>query len=391
MFDIKGKYTSARIFIDDVEPELLQQLNRVVNNPAFDKPIFIMPDTHVGKGCVIGFATLLGSKVVPNVIGVDIGCGVYAVKIQGIEFFSLSEIDTSIRQIVPFGNKVHNEILINMKQDFPWEALNHAVEELSFELNHFRKDIVPFEVIPPNYDFSYFQDLCKRINIDESYAVKSVGTLGGGNHFIEIGKDSKQNNWLTIHSGSRNLGLKVCHYWQPKNSELGYLEGKELIGYFFDMLFAQEYARFNRYKMMSNIINIMDLYPSQWIESVHNCIDFMDLVIRKGAIRSDLGQDILIPLNMRDGTLLCKGKGNLEWLSTAPHGAGRIMSRGQAKKTLTVEEFEKDMNGIYSTSVGNSTLDESPRVYKDSKMIEELIKPTVEVIDKIIPILNMKA
>lgn len=265
------------------------------------------------------------------------------------------------------------------------------------------------------------------------YLSAQLGTLGGGNHFIEIGKDLEGSLWVTVHSGSRNFGKKVCEHWQKKAKEnlcpkfdkedeikkikatlpksewhnairglrapdveyaskgMEYLENEDIDGYLFDMKLAQEFASLNRKVMLDRISNIMDTSIEKKIESVHNYIDLEDRIIRKGAIRSYKGENCVIPFNMKDGILVCEGKSNEEWNCSAPHGAGRVLSRSQAKKMLDIDIFKDEMNGIFSTSVNENTIDESPMAYKNSSIIEEAIEPTVTVINRIKPIHNLKA
>ena len=272
-------------------------------------------------------------------------------------------------------------------------------------------------------------------NVDFDYVVRSLGSLGSGNHFCEVGRSQNTDDiWITIHSGSRHLGKKVCEYWQKiasnkkvfgfgetreviksikdfspkgewdrriksfynelkkiKPSPLDFLEGKEKDGYIEDMKFCQDYASMNRLIIMKDVMTILNIHQEKdEIESVHNYIDFKDNIIRKGAIRSYIGERMIIPFNMRDGILICEGKSNPDWNFSAPHGAGRVYSRSKAKAELSLEKFSKDMEGIFSTSVCNGTIDESPDAYKDSKIIEQAIEPTAKILDRIIPIHNMK-
>jgi RNA-splicing ligase RtcB len=280
----------------------------------------------------------------------------------------------------------------------------------------------------PDYSEKWFKTKCKQIGMDYNKAINSAGTLGGGNHFLEIGSyDDK--SCVTIHSGSRNLGKRICDYWQEQaekykyqdkvkkliqeavtqeqkkelqnkikeitnadkmEKNLEYLTGDEAVEYLFDMIFAQEYARINRLTMLKLIQNIVKAEIIETIESVHNYIDFEDMIIRKGAIKSYIGQKMVIPFNMRDGILICEGKSNPEWNYSAPHGAGRVYSRSKAKQVLSLDQFKEEMKEVFSTSVGRSTLDESPMAYKDSKIIEQAIEPTAKILHRIKPIINLK-
>ena len=399
MFEIKGKYTIAKVMIDFVEPECISQIVEMTNHPIFSNPIAIMPDTHSGKGSVIGFTMKLGDKIIPNIVGVDIGCGMLSVNVGFLDI-NHEELDKKIRERVPFGFNIRNKAC-----------------ELS-------------KIISTDK----FKNLYKRIGIDEGYALRSLGTLGGGNHFIELGRESGLLNdlWITVHTGSRNLGKKVCEYWQKravdnlKDKSLGtfvdgmnkikdtfpksqwsveikklkdlhnmgiktngmeFLTGSDLDGYVNDMTMAQEFAQWNRLAIINEILEILSVKPIDTIETVHNFIDPMDRIVRKGAIRSYVGERSIIPFNPHDGLLICEGKSNPEWNFSAPHGAGRVLSRSQAKKVITVEMAKEAMEGVYSSA---QPLDESPLVYKDSALIEKCIEPTVTILKKIKPIHNMK-
>ncbi|MFW6219850.1 MAG: RtcB family protein [bacterium] len=432
MFEIKGKYTTAKIMIDNVEPECVTQITSFINHPAFTNPVAIMPDTHAGKGSVIGFTMPMGDKIIPNTIGVDINCGVLSFNIGKEIPMSKKELEHKIRTRIPMGMNYHKKSMLNMKTDFPWKEVK--ADAHNFMIAYNKK--FGFKISPPDYSMSWFEDKCKDIGISLNRALTSLGTLGGGNHFIEIGKDLNDNYWVTIHSGSRNFGKCICEYWQNIATKkvkydhsdkklleieeakstlsgrdlynrikeikekynykiningLEYLEGSDASGYFFDMIFAQKYADVNRQIMAKIILDILKIDAIDWIETKHNFIDFKDMTIRKGAIRSYIGERFVLPFNMRDGILICEGLSNSEWNCSAPHGAGRIMSRSKAKKTIDIETFKEQMKNVYSTSVCVSTLDEAPDAYKDSSIIEEAIKPTAKILNRIIPIINLKS
>jgi len=413
MFELKGKYSTAKVMIDQVELECTSQIISMINHCAFVNPIAIMPDTHSGKGSVIGFTMLVGPKVIPNIVGVDIGCGMLSVNLGDIKL-DCKEVDSAIRRAVPFGMEVHDRGVIHMKNDFPWKG---------------------------SQDYEWFVAKCKQIGIDLSYAINSIGTLGGGNHFIEFGKAMRTGDtWLTVHTGSRNFGKRVCDYWQKvaagtddgakkaklaagieeikrtaKNgAEIGqriselkkslniqkkvtgleYLESFNAAGYMEDMYFSQVYAKVNRVYIVHNILAAMGLselgipVTRDRIETIHNFIDPQDHIIRKGAVRSYAGEKMIIPLNPHDGTLICEGKSNPEWNFSAPHGAGRVMSRRKAKETISQEVADNAMEGVYASA---KPIDESPLAYKDSSLIAECIEPTAKIIDRIIPFMNLKA
>ena len=405
MIEIKGKYNTAKVFTDNIEEEAISQIVNLLNQEFVkDSKIRIMPDTHAGAGCVIGFTAYLGDKVIPNLVGVDIGCSMLTVELGKIEI-DLEKLDKTIHEYVPSGTNIHE---VRMTR-FP------KLEEL--------------------YCYRNLKDT-KRIE-------RSIGTLGGGNHFIEINVDSQENKYLVIHTGSRNLGHQVATFYQdlavdlcsgkedyydkrdeiiktykeqgrrkeiqqalielkkqyeelqpnyPK--ELCFLTGKFREYYLHDMEICQEYAELNRETIASIILGEMfskELRDYNHFHTVHNYIDFKDNIIRKGAISAYKDEKVLIPINMRDGSVLAIGKGNEDWNNSAPHGAGRLMSRTKAKEKLNMEDFKQQMEGVYSTSISENTLDEAPMAYKPIDEILENIKDTVEVIDVIKPIYNFKA
>ena len=435
MFEITGKYTSAKVMIDDVEESCVGQITQFVNHPAFTNPVAIMSDTHYGKGSVIGFTMPLKDKIVPNTIGVDIGCGMLSLNVGKTLNRSLEDLDVLIRSKIPFGESVHQEAVINMKNDFPWRRATTSSQNF---VTHYQ-DTFGIVLSPQDYNIDWFMKKCESLgDVSVRRVIDSLGSLGGGNHFIELGVSENGDHWITIHTGSRNFGYRVCNYWQGratkfwredrreilqkkmeeiKNSNLDgkvifqqikdlkkemkldvgidmkgceWLEGELASGYLFDMIFAQIYAEVNREYIGKIICEILGVEPSDKIESVHNFIDFRDFIIRKGAIRSYENERFILPFNMRDGTLICTGKSNPEWNFSAPHGAGRMYSRKKAKADLSLDKFREQMTGIYSTSVCRGTLDESPDAYKDSKIIEEAIQPTATIVNRIKPILNMK-
>jgi len=319
------------------------------------------------------------------------------------------EVDKKIRELIPFGINIREKVI-------------NGINVL------FKKE----------FTYDWFEKSCqKRWNNKNEYFLKSIGTLGGGNHFIEFGKDPEENVWLTVHTGSRHLGKVTCEYWQKRaeknieskreilfkkevkkvldetldkneiqlkikklkdkfqldnvSRELSYLEGEDMESYLQDMKFVQEFASLNREKIIEIIVNdILNKKILDKIETIHNYYCFEDNIIRKGAIRAYKGERCIIPFNMRDGILICEGKSNTDWNCSAPHGSGRVLSRSKAKKTLKVENYQYDMRGIFSTNLNETTIDESPEVYKDSELIELLIEPTVNVLFKIKPIHNMK-
>ena len=431
MIEYKGDYTTAIVMTDVLDKLTIDQIIALVNDPSFTQPIVIMPDVHAGKGSVIGFTMELGNRIIPNIVGVDISCSLLAIRIdpKAIDRISdLVEFDQKVRQAIPMGMKAHNKPILNMERAFPYDEVEDYCRKFVIAYNN-KFDT---KYLAVEYSFELFKNMCERIGIDQWYAQRSLGTLGGNNHFIEIGKDEKGDVWVTVHSGSRNLGLKIANYWQKiaekdaagkianyrdvtikeikhkfpssqwqtrinavkpvlaSTKGLEYLEGEHMFGYFTDSIFAYFYAKINRELMMRNILNILDTAGKEVITSVHNYIDFKDMIIRKGAISSYLGQQILIPFNMEDGMLICLGRSNKSWNFSAPHGAGRVGSRTWANKQFDPETIKKRMfeNGIFSSVV---QADEVKGAYKDPKLIEKAISETAYVVRHVKPIIGFKA
>lgn len=363
MISIKGKYTSAKIFTDIIEEEAKQQIKNVCDNIVFkNETIRIMPDVHAGQGCVIGFtATCSNNKIIPNLIGVDIGCGMLTAELGKVNI-DLAILDEYILRNIPHGyntNKVNtctNMLLLDQIYNTCLDI--KQVDKLDYHFN-------------------------------------SLGSLGGGNHFIELNKDDEDNVYMVIHSGARNFGHRVASYYQDialsrtNNGELSYLENNEAVAYKHNMKIAQKFASTNRYIMMRKILDFLNIAERSMFETVHNYID--NNIIRKGAISADKGEKVLIPLNMRDGSILATGKGNKDWLCSAPHGAGRVLSRTKAKKELSLDDFKTTMQGIYTSSISLSTLDEAPAAYKNKEDILNNIAETVEINAVLKPIYNFKA
>lgn len=398
MFEIIGKVNTAICYAKIVDDEAIEQIRRMCDYPmAANSRIRIMPDVHPGKGCTIGTTMTILDKAVPNIVGVDIGCGMYTVNLgkQDINFAVFDMVVDSI----PHGHDV-------------WKR-----RKAKFDLT--RLD-------------------CYRELKDAPRLEKSLGTLGGGNHFIEIDIASDGTKYLVIHSGSRNLGLQVANYYQQlaidlhhgvedyllqreelirtykeqgrRNEihealkkliwnktesdmpdDLCYLYGKYLDSYLHDVEICQEFARINREIMAQILIEKNGLVAGESFHTIHNYIDTKEMILRKGAIAAHKGEKVLIPINMRDGSVLATGKGNPEWNFSAPHGAGRVLSRIQAKKNLKLEEYEKEMEGIYTTCVNKKTIDEAPMAYKALEDIIGVIEESVDVIEVLKPIYNYKS
>jgi len=370
MIELIGKYNKARVMIDNVDGDTISQIYNILNNPAFgETDIAIMPDCHVGSGVVVGFTMKMNNFIVPSVIGVDIGCGIEAYKLGRLKKLKLDKFDSFVRKNIPSGVGIRKKATMEPE---------------------------------------WLYDICKKLNLRYNEIVCGIGSLGGGNHFIELDKDEENNIWLVIHTGSRRFGYEVAKYHERKAKELmktiytgsaynglEYLTydngGKEYID---DMQLAQRYAELNRKVIAKEIIEgffKLKLEEIEVVKSVHNYINLEDNVIRKGAISAQNGQKVIIPFNMSFGCLIGVGKGNEEYNFSAPHGAGRVMSRSAAKDKISLEIYEKSMKGIYSTTVCEKTIDEAPMAYKRPKVILQNIKDTVEEGFFIKPVYNFKA
>ena len=393
---ISGQYTTAEIFTENIEDAALQWVREQCDHPAFEGVrILQMPDVHAGNACNVGTVYRIGSYVNPDHVGVDIGCTISMHKLSAAmnpDDFAL--LDHRIRETVPTGTEICEKNSINEKDlfrflDSRYQKARSAAPDLINEA--------------PRIDARFISDFCRRIKLQEGIFYKSIGSLGGGNHFIEYGEDEESGEgWLTIHCGSRNLGVKVANHWHniannPKRAQyIGYLWGDALKGYLSDMIIAQAYAIFNHDTIRDRIFAILKkLCKAKCAESIyttHNYISVTDEypMLRKGAIEASEGSKVCIPFNMRDGIAICRGKGNGQWLDRAPHGAGRRVSRNQARKLIPLSEYEASMSGIFSTSVCAETLDESPQAYKSSEEILSLITPTVDVISFVKPKFNIK-
>lgn len=394
---ITGKTTTAEIFTDDIEDQALQWITDLCDNPAMESiRIVQMPDVHAGNFCNVGTAYPIGAYVNPDHVDSDIGCTVSAHRLSAsIPQEDIPLLDHRIREVIPTGKEICIRNSLNEKELFRF--LNSQYRKARSAA----PDLIP-EITRIDADF--ITSLCRRIKLPEKLFYKSLGTLGGGNHFIEYGEDNVTGDgWLAIHCGSRNLGAKVASHWHniaqnPKRATyLGYLWGDALQGYLSDMIVAQAYALFNHHIIRDRVFSVIKkLCKAVCRESVftpHNYISVTDNccpMLRKGAVNASLGRKLIIPFNMRDGMAVCIGKGNDQWLNTAPHGAGRAMSRARAKKHISLSEYETAMTGIYSTSVCESTVDESPMAYKPSDTIISMISPTVDIIGFIKPKLNIK-
>lgn len=381
LFDITGKYTGARIYATTVDSASYAQVLKMCNTERLaGSHIAMMPDMHAAEGCTVGTSLTIGEYVNPAFVGGDIGCGMEVFKLadNSVDF---AAVDNCIRENIPSGAKIHKRSVFDPKE-IDLESL-------------------------------YCYD-----HISRETVLRSFGTLGGGNHFIEIARGTCDELFLIIHSGSRRLGRDVANYHQSvaffehhginaaqafkKRMQISdvkstvtpsecFLSGENLAQYLHDMNVAVTYARKSRENMGETIIERLGLHAVEHFATIHNYIDVAAGVLRKGAVSAQKGEKLLIPINMRDGSLLCVGKGNEEWNFTAPHGSGRVMKRSEAKESFTIEEYRKEMEGIFTTSVNESTIDESPMAYRRIDEILDAIEPTADVIDILSPVYNFKA
>lgn len=378
-----------KIFTPNIEVSARELIDEIANTHFFDGlPIRIMPDAHYGIGIVVGFTCPVSSNLNPEHIGVDIGCGIETMlfdKVLDEKDFPLFE--QRIRKEIPMGSTLQRTQQFDLKDfcKFVRKELNKAVQSSDGLVSD-----IPFK---DEKDISLW---CQDLHLDEKVFYKSMGTLGGGNHFIELDyNDELGLMGITVHTGSRGVGNKVCGFWSNRaKTRDGYLQGGAMQGYLIDMVIAQAYAKYNRKVILDKIADIYKKMckgrPTETISSVHNYIDFKDMMIRKGAIRSYEGEKMVIPFNMRDGIAICTGKSNSDWNYSAPHGSGRAMSRTQAKQRLKMKDFRQAMDGIYSTSICLGTLDESPMAYKDTAYIISLIEPTCNIEYLMRPVINIK-
>jgi len=482
--ELSGACTTAHVMVEDeslVEEGCLEQIQTLIDHPAFTEPVRIMPDTHWGAGAPIGFTMPLSDRIVPNIVGVDVGCGMAATHLGHELPLSDAERERRVREAVPMGRSVHDYgDAPHLIETFPFDRANRVFEQFDEAFTErFGESIDPIEFEFTGYDGDYFGALCDRVLADQrqgvDHVIKSAGTLGGGNHFVEFARGRESGDyWLIVHSGSRYLGMSVAQYWQStatdrrtigdlrakipeeyteylkfdpetvesrdlytwvtggkgesyidkerlrreldgsdiedafdalgqlqravrdgpdedRNTDLDWLEDRAAHGYYVDMLFAQQYARWNRELMSDAICEALGVEPVDRFQSTHNYIDFRDLTIRKGATPARNGQRLVVPFNMAEGSILARGKGNDEWLQTAPHGAGRVMSRTRAHDIVDMDAFAEAMDGVYSESVVESVRDEAPMAYKDAERIAATLEPTAEIVEWLDAVHNLKA
>lgn len=373
--EIKGKVNTAICYAKMVEDDAIEQIRRMCDYSMTEgSKIRIMPDVHAGKGCTIGTTMTISDKVVPNVVGVDLGCGMLTVCLGKINI-NYKKLDEAAH-FIPSGHDVWGE--------------NGAVP-----------DLIPFEERGEVFNITELACYKELKNVDRLN--RSLGTLGGGNHFIEIDESGDGDKYLIIHTGSRNIGKQVAEIYQKKAIELArnrgddtpddlcYLYGDILKDYLHDVNICQNFALRNRVKIAEIIFNITGMKGGDSFHTIHNYIDTKEMILRKGAIAAHRGEKVLIPINMRDGSVLAIGKGNPEWNYSAPHGAGRVMSRKKAKENLSLSDYKKAMEGVYTTSVNAETLDEAPMAYKSMEDIIDVISESVDIVDILKPIYNFKS
>lgn len=374
MFELNGKYTNAIIYASTIEDSCIEQVKRVIDAPIFkDAKVRIMPDCHTGKGSVIGFTSTMpiGCEIIPNLIGVDQSCGMLTIKLKKSKNDrDYNKLDKVIRNHIPTGAG--------------------GVRKTTHK-----------NVINNDYIIDGVTEACKMLNLEVDNQLKKIGTLGGGNHFISIERGNDAN-YLIIHSGSRNLGLQLAEYYQrmaiEKNcygdgilKELSFINGKDAEEYLRFAKLCDEYARLSRRTIADIILEEMDIDEVESFTTVHNYINQNDKIIRKGAVSCYKNEKILIPINMAYGSFIVIGKGNEDWNNSAPHGAGRVLSRTAAKDTLSMKDYKESMKGIHSDCISPKTIDESPMAYKDGEEIKELIKETGEIIEHLKPVYNFKS
>lgn len=395
MLQLKGKYCKdCIVFTDNVEQDALSIIYHFLDIPMFDgAKIRIMPDVHAGKDIVVGFTVPFANHVNPDHVGGDIGCSVSTVITDlPINPENYPQIEKEIRENVKFGMTIHSRSV------YPQAEL---YRHLQLRLQEARQ-LWPEMVSAADVSERGITAMLKRIEQSEHMFYHSIGTVGGGNHFVEVGVTPEGNYAFTAHCGSRNLGQMVWKYWkriamQQDNATIGFLTGENMKGYITDMVIAQAYAEYNHMVIdrlvMDAICSVSGAQANikERIYTTHNYIDFSMKMMRKGAVAAPAGKKLVIPFNMRDGLIVARGKGNEEWNCSAPHGAGRLLSRSEAKELIDLDEYRETMKGIYSTSVGTGTIDESPMAYKDTQEILALIEDTVEVEYFIKPVINMKA
>jgi len=434
MIELIGKYATAKIFAETIEEGVYGQVYDIINCPAFaGQKVVCMPDVHVGASGPCGLVATIGDYICPEHIGVDIGCSVSMMLLdKKIPVEKYPEFEHRIKNKIPFGFNINGKTVIDEKAFYRF---------LTNGFNRYRNFWPEMLAgLPDQVDERWVTAQLKRLGMDEAMFYKSLGTVGGGNHFIEYDEEKDGNlAGVTLHFGSRNFGVKVCKYWMniafkgfsnkekkalqdafkkdyvkagkdmrnfleawnkyfeenyAHNHINGYLDGENMKGYLCDMCFAQLYAAYNHLTVQNTIKEMLAKYGIsvyKTITSTHNFVDLHDHTLRKSAIRSYVGEEMIVPFNMRDGIAICEGLSNAEWLNACAHGAGRKMSRSKAKENISLDAFKASMKDVYSTTVCKGTIDESPMAYKDSEEIQRLITETCTVKHLLVPKINIKA
>ncbi|GHU25077.1 RNA-splicing ligase RtcB [Spirochaetia bacterium] len=373
---VKGKFNEALVYAKAVEATCEDKIRQYLDQEIFaGTKVRIMPDVHIGKGCVVGFTATCNEVIVPALIGVDIGCGVCACNL-GRGNMRFDKLDAFIRKNIPAGMDIRSSL---------HEKLADVTAFTGGDSNQFKQQL---------------RELCKQLERSPERIFASLGTLGGGNHFIEIDSDENHNRWLLIHSGSRVLGTWTAEYHDvyalretPESSPLKYISGDSAENYRNDLVIVQQYAKINRALMAATIAEDffkIDIHETEYRDSMHNYLDFSDSLIRKGAISAHKDEKVVIPFSMADGAILGRGKANEKWNNSAPHGAGRKISRSQARQGLSLDEYRKQMKNVWSSTVCKETLDESPMAYKRPRDILEYLEDTVEIEQRLMPLYNFK-
>jgi RNA-splicing ligase RtcB len=381
-----------------IDNETYNLVQSMTSSPVFNN-IRIMPDCHVSSYCCVGMTSIIENKVIPQIVGGDIGCGISCINLhKKIKDKNYEKIDSFIKSQIPMGDKNHKTPITNET------IMNELYQKCNIKLEKLKTQFPDYPFNGFQYNENYYKQLIVRAksNVSSSNYLKSMGTLGGGNHYIEFNEEENGNCYLTVHCGSRHMGQAICNYHQDrikckknyqKNEFLqNYLENEELVEYLLDMIFAQEFASKNRSIILQQICKELGCKfdEKNIIESIHNYIDFDRLILRKGAISADAGKLCIISLNMRDGILICKGKGNSDWNFSSAHGCGRLMSRKDARMTFNMKQYKDEMKNVYSSCICKETLDEMPDAYKNAEFIKDLIGDSVEIVKQLKPIINIK-
>lgn len=382
----------------DIDEETYGLAKEMSKSPVFDN-IRIMPDCHSSSYCCVGMTSLIHDKVIPQIVGGDIGCGISCINLKKVlKEKQYEKIDAKVKELIPMGERNHRVPVVTD------DMMNRIYDVCNYRLEKMKPMFPDYPFGDFKFNDNYYKALIKRAksNVSSSNYLKSMGTLGGGNHYIEFNREDNGNCYLTVHCGSRHMGQAICFYHQDKiknNKEYdkknflnNYLQNEDLVEYLIDMVFAQEFASMNRAVIIKMICDELgcEFNIKAIIESVHNYIDFDRMILRKGAISAEEGELCIISLNMRDGILICRGKGNPEWNYSSAHGCGRIMSRRDARAAFTMRQYKDQMKDVFSSCICKETLDELPSAYKDPDFISSVIGDSVEIVKQLRPIINIK-